>query len=260
MDSKAYGMYEKMFARGYRVAFQPILSKSETKVGVEALIRKQDNAGSLISAEGVFALPENSSSLNRSSIDFFAAYSALRFAVDNPQFSVVNFNASMLSLTNQGYVQALKHLSQQGVPSSIVLEITESESIAPGCYFQLAETIVELRQCGFRIALDDFGCGHACLRLLRLLSPSIVKFSRNVIIEIANSLKNNDRQALEVMTIFIDNLLQQRGIEIICEGIETQDELAIAQLLSADYYQGFYFGMPLIEQHHSVLEYAEQTA
>lgn len=242
------------------MAFQPVISKTQKQVGVEALIRKIDRAGEVMSPEQIFKLDENTTPLNKSLIDYFAAFSAIQYAIDNPQFSVVNFNASVITLTNPAYINALKALSLQGMPSSIVLEITETESVLPARYFQLAETIATLKQYGFRIALDDFGCGHACLRLLRLLSPSIVKFSRYVLDDISSSLLKNDKQALEIMETLTINLLQERGIKVIMEGIENTADLEIAKSINADYYQGFYFGRPELHDIHAPAEYSQQLA
>jgi EAL domain-containing protein (putative c-di-GMP-specific phosphodiesterase class I) len=118
----------------------------------------------------------------------------------------------------------------------VVLEITERSRLddVP----QLDQRIARLRDMGYRIALDDLGAGYAGLSSLMHLTPEFVKLDMSLTRDI-------DRHA--VKRTLVESMIKacrDMGIQVVCEGVETEAEREVLQSLGADLMQGFLFGRP----------------
>ena len=118
----------------------------------------------------------------------------------------------------------------------IVLEITEHEAVHN--YDLFRKSIDHYRRRGFRIAIDDFGAGYGGLKMLSLLEPDYVKIDRHFF---------KDHQKGNINYNLIDAIAtacNRIGIEVIAEGIETEEDVKICRELGIDLLQGFFFAKP----------------
>jgi EAL domain-containing protein (putative c-di-GMP-specific phosphodiesterase class I) len=125
-------------------------------------------------------------------------------------------------------------------PELLVLEITEN--LAVDSDDSVRERLTELRRRGITLAMDDFGTGHANLTNVVDLPVNKVKLDRSLL-----PVSHDDERGLHVFTnvvSFIDRL----GYEIIAEGVETGEQLAIAHEAGCRYIQGYFFSPPLAER------------
>jgi len=121
----------------------------------------------------------------------------------------------------------------------VYIEITES---VPLSHFEQCQDVLgELRKKGMLLAIDDLGAGYSNLRYVADLAPDFVKLDRNLIADV----KDGSRQARLVAAIV--HLCHQMGTQVVAEGIETVDELIIAQRAGAEYCQGYLLGRPSAE-------------
>lgn len=105
----------------------------------------------------------------------------------------------------------------------------------------LKQILNHYREQGFKIALDDVGEGYSSLNMIIDIKPDIIKVDRNIIDGIdTNELKQSVYKALK--SICIDN-----NIQILAEGVETQEELSMVKKLGVDFAQGYYFAKPYSE-------------
>ncbi|GAV32236.1 uncharacterized protein Mb1389c [Coriobacteriaceae bacterium EMTCatB1] len=128
-------------------------------------------------------------------------------------------------------------LAEAGLkPEHIVLEITERTAISDFCAFR--STIEYLRMLGFSIAIDDAGAGYGSLQCLAEVRPEWVKIDMSLV----RGVDSDDvrRQLIESMHSFAEKV----GVNLVAEGIETEEELAVLRDIGVEYGQGFLFGRP----------------
>lgn len=118
----------------------------------------------------------------------------------------------------------------------VVLEVTERAPIS-----ELPEVRTrssQLREKGFRFAIDDLGGGYAGLSSLALMDPEFVKIDQALI-------RNVDTEPVKRKIVgALVGLTRQLGIGCIVEGVETESERDALAALDCDLMQGFLFGRP----------------
>lgn len=166
----------------------------------------------------------------------------------------VNVSARMLVHALQEHSQAtlVERIRELGVPpSSVVLEITEHEHIRQ--FDTLLRAVQELRHCGVRIALDDFGDGRSSLRLWSEMRPDYVKIDKYFAKEIAThgDKLQTFRALIQIAEIF--------GSQLVAEGIETIAELKVIRDLGIPLAQGYFLGRPQAEPSGNLLAAAQDV-
>lgn len=121
----------------------------------------------------------------------------------------------------------------------IVLEITEQEAVSNYALFKTA--IDHYRECGFKIAIDDFGAGYGGLKMLSMLEPDYVKIDRHFFQN-----KNNSHINYNLVDA-VATACHQIGIDVIAEGIENEQDLRLCQDIGIHLLQGFHFARPAPE-------------
>lgn len=125
-------------------------------------------------------------------------------------------------------------------PELLHLEITETAY--ENNTTAMISMITDLHTAGFKIYIDDFGNGYSSLTMLLKLSVDVIKIDRELIKDLERSYKS--RRILGAM-IRMANWL---NIDVIAEGVETQQQYDFLQSLGCPKIQGFYLGKPVSEQ------------
>jgi len=106
----------------------------------------------------------------------------------------------------------------------------------------------ELKQLSFSIALDDFGTGLSSLTHLKHLPIDTLKIDKSFIDEVPH-----DQQGSAITELIIQ-LAKNLGIEVVAEGVETQEQHDFLRKLGCDYGQGYFYSRPVnardLNQHH----------
>jgi EAL domain-containing protein (putative c-di-GMP-specific phosphodiesterase class I) len=118
----------------------------------------------------------------------------------------------------------------------IVLEITERAALDG--VSDLRDRLARLRSMGFRLAVDDLGSGYAGLASFVQLDPEIVKIDMSLV---RNIHRNGAKQKLVQSMI---QVCRDMRIDVVTEGVETQEERATLVALGADLMQGYLFAAP----------------
>jgi EAL domain-containing protein (putative c-di-GMP-specific phosphodiesterase class I) len=118
----------------------------------------------------------------------------------------------------------------------VVLEITERATLEG--MTDIRARVAALRSLGYRIALDDLGAGYAGLTSFAHLEPDIVKIDRSLVENIGS-----DRTKQKLLGS-VAQLCGQLDMRVICEGIETREELDMLLTLDCDLLQGYLFARP----------------
>ncbi|MCP8466593.1 EAL domain-containing protein [Pseudomonas sp. ZM23] len=159
-----------------------------------------------------------------------------RIAVDEFSLSV---NISPRQFRQNDFVErVLESLHKAGLPASLLkLEITEGIVIQ-----QLDDTIarmLRLRQAGVHFAMDDFGTGYSSLTYLKRLPVDSLKIDQSFVRDAPND--SNDAEIVRAIIAMGHSL----GLELIAEGVETPEQLALLEEQGCHTYQGYLFSRPV---------------
>jgi EAL domain-containing protein (putative c-di-GMP-specific phosphodiesterase class I) len=122
------------------------------------------------------------------------------------------------------------------IAKRVVLEITERASLDR--VKDLRSRIAELREMGFRVAVDDLGAGYAGLTSFALLEPEIVKLDMTLVRDV--HLSATKQKLIRSMTA----LCKDMGMLVVGEDIETAEERDTLISLGCDLLQGYLFAKP----------------
>uniref|UniRef100_UPI00334103AF EAL domain-containing protein n=1 Tax=Prochlorothrix hollandica TaxID=1223 RepID=UPI00334103AF len=129
-------------------------------------------------------------------------------------------------------------------PIFLKLEITESSFIEDD---RTISILHDLKDRGFQLALDDFGTGYSSLSYLHSLPIDILKIDKSFIQEMT---EQSNKQGLVTAILGIAKTL---NMDVVAEGIETQEQLEKLQALGCDLGQGYWFARPLAAEMASQL-------
>jgi EAL domain-containing protein (putative c-di-GMP-specific phosphodiesterase class I) len=130
----------------------------------------------------------------------------------------------------------LDYLSEEGVCSRLVLELTEH--VAVDDYGPIRLSINPLREQGARLAVDDTGAGFSSMRHIVLLKPEIIKLDSSLTHGVDH---DPARRALASSLV---SFAKDVGASLIAEGVETPEELVTLEGLGAPWVQGFHIARP----------------
>lgn len=220
-------------------AFQPILSLAHrTPAGYEALLRAT-HLDAPCSPEAAFGIARRAGRYGAYE-RACALHHVTRFLdfADDESVLFINLHPDVLVDPEHGPGIAADILASGMPPSRVVIEILEARQETTAV---LADAVARLRQCGFLIALDDFGAGLSNLGRVWDLHPDVVKLDRELICKAVSNYRNA-RSLLRLV-----DLLHDIGTFIVVEGVETEEQALLSLDCDADFVQGYYYGRPSIE-------------
>jgi diguanylate cyclase (GGDEF)-like protein len=136
-------------------------------------------------------------------------------------------------------------------PQWLQLEITEGTAIEDVDF--AIKTLRELKEMGIQIAIDNFGTGHSALSYLRLFPIDVVKIDRSFVRDLT---LDPDDAAIATSIIAMAHSLK---LEVIAEGVETEEQLAFLQRERCDQMQGYLFSKPVpSEEFETMLRQAKR--
>jgi EAL domain-containing protein (putative c-di-GMP-specific phosphodiesterase class I) len=221
----------------FTIAFQPIVDVTSGLIySQEALVRGRNGE----SPQAIF-LSINPDLLPMADAAF--RYEALRLASVQGLSSIINLNVmpSALEESTALLMATLEAAQDCGFEADqLLLEITESEIITDIAAF--AKSIDDLRQLGLKFAIDDFGAGYAGLNLLADFQPDVVKIDMDLVRGI------DSRGPRQAIVRGIARTCTDLGIEIIAEGVETEDEFFWFLDEGITLFQGYLLAKPSLEK------------
>jgi diguanylate cyclase len=129
-------------------------------------------------------------------------------------------------------------LVETGVrPAQLELEITESTILADP--FRVRQVLNRLNEMGLRLAIDDFGTGYSSLAYLKRLPVQTIKIDRSFVMEMCA-----DASDATIVRSTID-LGRNLGLDIVAEGVETQEVWDALRAQGCTLAQGYLIGKPM---------------
>lgn len=167
---------------------------------------------------------------------------------------IVSINLSARQLEQVALTAKIKEcLDEAGIPPQVLkLEITESVVMKNA--EQSVKTISELRDMGVRVSIDDFGTGYSSLSYLHRFPIDTLKIDRSFVNRIG------DDESSEIVQTII-NLASNLGMEVVAEGVETEEQLDFLRNIKCDYGQGYYYSKPVdMDSARNIIEGLGTTA
>jgi EAL domain-containing protein (putative c-di-GMP-specific phosphodiesterase class I) len=221
-------------------AFQPVICAVTGKTDYfECLLRMRDLGGSIIAGSEFIAPIEQLGLIGF--IDDYVLELTVRELARHPGVRL-GLNVSGLTACVGSWLQSLVTVVRQrpDVARRLVVEITETAALSD--LEESARFVDTLRRTGCRVALDDFGVGHASLRHLETLAVDTVKIDGSFVRNLANSRESR---------VFLRDLLgliSGFGCATVAEGVENAADEAVARAEGFSYLQGYHLGAPTIER------------
>jgi len=224
--------------------FQPQLClKTGRLAGVEALARWTRPDGTIVPPDDFIPLSEEMgiSDMLFESIMRFVCKAVARWRANDDWDVPVSVNLSAHQLRNHNLLALIKSiLQQQNVEQKLInLELTETTLLED---LTIAKPLLnELSAYGVGIHIDDFGTGYSSLSYLAELPVQTLKIDRTFTARITESSTN----ARFVQAIIALGKAMQ--LEVIAEGVETEQQLLLVNQFGCDLAQGFLIGKPMPE-------------
>lgn len=154
---------------------------------------------------------------------------------------ILSINISVMQLLDKSFLETLDIILKQTNVDPRMLEFEVTESIFIKSFDHVIKILNQIKERGIKIALDDFGTGYSSLNYLQVLPIDTLKIDKSFVDRI-----NDEKNALFLGKLI--ELVHLMSIEIVAEGVETEDQLRYLQNNKCDYIQGFLFGKPMPEE------------
>lgn len=230
--------------------FQPILATNRRNVyAYEVLGRYSDDNGKVKSLGSYFA-DKNTKSEDALKIDRLVRRDAMmKYARQNSgEYLFINLRLNWISKFKDDPSQSwILHMAKEFdiLPEKLVIEITEEEFNSSD---ECVDVINHYKSAGCRIAIDDFGKGSSNIDRISMFKPNIIKIDMDYIHKSEKSYYY--RKYLKHLSDFAESV----GIDVLYEGVETQEQLNICTAMSGRLYQGFLLAFPQESMSEAIID------
>ena len=234
-------LHRRLIVDGLDIALQPIVSASTGRiVGAEALARWQHHQLGAISPAEFVPLAEMSGQIHR------LAQSVVRQAITcaagwhaSGHPLTVSVNLSATNLLSGAVMDVIERLpAELGLPwSALVLEITETQVMEQSDL--VGHALERFARLGVQLSIDDFGTGHSSLSRLRQMPFAEMKIDRSFVSGVGSI--GIDTQIIAAIV----SVGHGTGMQVVAEGVETQEQIDVVTALGCDLLQGFGLHRPM---------------
>jgi EAL domain-containing protein (putative c-di-GMP-specific phosphodiesterase class I) len=151
----------------------------------------------------------------------------------------LSVNVSAKQFHETDFVDQVQAAVELYTINPMLLKLEPTESVLLENIDDTVSTMNKLKAIGVRFALDDFGTGFSSLQYLKKLPLNQLKIDQSFVKDLVS---DNSDQAI-VRTIIA--MAQSLNLEVIAEGVETEEQLHILQHNGCNHYQGYLFGKPM---------------
>lgn len=210
-------------------------------VGAEALVRWNHPIHSILPPRDFLCcFEENGFIVNVDFYIFEEVCKWLRQRLDeNLPVVPVSCNFSRLHLRDAQFVNNVKQMADKYRIPLQYLEVEITENFAIENMPLAVSQLQELKKMGFNLSIDDFGSAYSSLELLNRMPVDVVKLDKSFLD------KSNDSIREKVILRGVIDILNQLNLEIVCEGVETEDNASLLKEYGCRIAQGFLYSRPV---------------
>ena len=224
----------------FRPFFQPTFHLTTGEiVGCEMLARWIREDGTIVPPMKFIPLAEQSGRIRAMTWQILSiALKELNAHLRQNKEFKLSFNVVPSHLMSEGFVDALRKMVAEAKVSArqIVLEITERDELQD--LAKAAEIVKELRELGFKVAIDDVGVGHSGLSHLKALGANTMKIDKFFV----DTIKDESTSRIVETLVRLAKDLQ---MSVVAEGIETEQQMASLLACGVQEGQGYIVSPPL---------------
>jgi diguanylate cyclase (GGDEF)-like protein/PAS domain S-box-containing protein len=228
----------------FRNFYQPIVALVSGEIaGFEALLRWQHPTRGLLGPSEFIPVAEETGLIRelgwwnlREACRQISEWRAGLIAYSHLTISV---NLSAKQFLQPNLVEDIRKLLLELAlpPKALKLEITESTVMADP--LAAVEMLQQIKSLGIRLAIDDFGTGYSSLSYLHRFPLDTLKIDRSFI-----SVMEDDGEGMEIARSIVP-MANNLRLDVVAEGVETIQQVALLKKLKCKYGQGYYFSRPL---------------
>lgn len=225
------------------IAYQPIVDLPTGQIRkAEALLRWQHPTKGFISPKEFIPIAEDTGLINEIGNWVFRQAAkqvkVWRHSL-HPEFQI-SINKSPVQFYNEGeahlaWYDHLKELDMTG--QSVVVEITEG--LLLDAHPLVTDRLLEFRDAGIQVAIDDFGTGYSALSYLKKFDIDYLKIDQSFIRNLTSG--SDDMALCEAIIVMAHKL----GMQVIAEGVETEQQKELLIAAGCNYAQGYLFSKPV---------------
>ena len=226
------------------VYYQPIVSVANGQLhGFEALVRWHHPERGVVSPTDFISLAEETGLILPLGLNVIREACRQLRVWQQRSFSdrdlIMSVNLSAKQLMESDLVERIAEVLQESQLKPWHLKLEVTESVVMENPEIAAVTLAKLRALGVLLSIDDFGTGYSSLSYLNRFPLHILKIDRSFI-----STMNQSDENLQIVKTIV-TLAGNLGMEVIAEGVETEEQLNQLRLLKCQYAQGFLFSKPM---------------
>ena len=216
--------------------------KKHTIIGAEALIRWIKPDGTMIFPNDFIPVFEKNKSITL--LDYYVYDEVCKYLAGRIQRGErivnVSMNVSRVHLqTIDEMVFYVKSLLQRYEIPAGYLEFELTETISTEKVEDTIELLTKLRELGVKVSMDDFGSGYSSLNVLTKLPLDVLKLDKEF-------LKDFDTDSDEKIIIpSIIDMAKKLQLDVVCEGVETKQQVEFLRDVDCDIAQGYYYSRPV---------------
>jgi diguanylate cyclase (GGDEF)-like protein len=221
------------------ILYQPKIDATTGKiVGAEALSRWHMDGDILSPAQFIPLLESNGLIENLDIYVFTRVMSFMKLLKqDHRELVPISFNVSRRLKNVSKYIDKIDEIRRRFGIEAKYVEIEFTETSFNFNYDDVFNAVTKLRNLGYKIDMDDFGTGYSNLDLLSKGIFDVVKMDKSLIDTI-------DTDHTQILSYSI-NLAKSLGLDIVCEGVETENQKDIILTNGGKIIQGYYYSKPL---------------
>jgi diguanylate cyclase (GGDEF)-like protein len=228
----------------FRNFYQPIVALDSGRiVGFEALLRWQHPTRGLLGPEEFIFVAEETGLIRE--LGWWNLQQACRQMSEwragskDHRDLIISVNLSAKQFLQPNLVGDITKLLQEIrlSPGALKLEITESTVMADPA--GAVEMLEQIKALGIHLAIDDFGTGYSSLSYLHRFPLDTLKIDRSFISEM-----QDDGEGMEIARTILPMAFNLQ-LDVVAEGVETIEQVAMLRKLHCKYGQGYYFSRPL---------------
>lgn len=245
-------MEEALRTGQFCIYLQPQVDFATKKViSAEALVRWKHPREGMISPDQFIPVFEKNGFITR--LDFYVWEEAIRtlarWREQHKPMVPIAINLSRIDIRNEELSAQLRRLMDKYGLESRWIKTELTESICLDGDGLILKRMNELKKLGFKIAIDDFGSGYSSLHLLKNMPIDILKIDKSFLdFDLDMDIRD------EIVIRDIVDMGKHLELQIIVEGVETQEQNDFLEKIGCDIGQGFYYGRPMpVEEFEALL-------
>lgn len=249
-------METALFNREFKMYVQPKWDIKEDRLyGGEALVRWMKDDGNMIYPSDFVPVFEKNGFIEQ--LDIFMLESACKLIRDQldsgEPIYPISVNQSRMLLNDPDYINRITEmLDKYQIPKGYIeLEITESMLFSERD--KMISILNELKEMELQLSMDDFGSGYSSLNLLKDFPFDVLKIDKEFFSEATTS-----ESSVWILRMIIE-MAEGLGIRVICEGVETKEQIEMLRRIGCRYVQGYYYSKP-IPVERFVEQYCRESA